>query len=102
MKSFTQILADLEGFQWDAGNYLKSLVKHDVSIREAEEVFFNSPLILFADSKHSEREERMSCWGRTDTGRRLSLSFVVRNHKIRIITVRPMSRKERRAYEEEA
>ena len=102
MRSFADILAEIEGFQWDAGNQSKSMLKHKVSTREAEEVFFNSPLILFSDTKHSEFEERLACWGHTDEGRRLSLSFVVRGRKIRVITVRPMSRKERREYEKEA
>jgi uncharacterized DUF497 family protein len=42
------------GFQWDSGNSRKSEVKHTVTQVEAEEVFFNNPLLISADDKHSE------------------------------------------------
>lgn len=86
-------------FEWDSGNADKNQKKHDVSIKESEEVFVNLPRYLFVDEKHSGWEKRFGMFGKTNTGRFLSLVFTIRRDVIRIITVRPMSRRERRAYE---
>jgi len=40
-------------FQWDKGNSLKNWGKHSVSQSECEEIFFNQPLIVVDDEKHS-------------------------------------------------
>lgn len=86
-------------FQWDAANGEKNERKHGVSYKEAEEVFVNEPKFLFPDEKHSRQEKRYGMYGTTSSGRRLSLVFTIRKNIVRVITVRPMSRKERRAYE---
>jgi hypothetical protein len=44
------------GFDWDAGNARKSVEKHSVSQGEAEQVFFNEPLLLLPDRKHSNKK----------------------------------------------
>ncbi len=87
-------------FDWDKGNIDKNK-KHGVSNEEAEEVFTNQPLILLEDEKHSSQEKRMMVLGVSDGGRRLSVVFTIRQQLIRIISARPMSRKERRFYEQE-
>ena len=46
------------GFEWDAGNQRKREVKHGVTQVEAEEIFFNQPLLVSADDKHSDEERR--------------------------------------------
>ena len=89
------------GFDWDDGNRNKSFRKHDVSPEEAEQVFVNTPLLIAKDDKHSGIEPRHQALGRTHEDRRLFISFTVRNHVIRIISTRPMSRAERRSYEKE-
>ena len=88
----------LDGFDWDDGNRTKNWEKHQVSSRECEEVFFNIPLLLFADTAHSQQEPRFYVLGKTSVDRRLFLSFTVRDTKIRVISVRPMSRRERKIY----
>jgi len=93
---------ELDGFEWDIGNSSKSSVKHDVSMTETEEIFFNSPLLLAGDDRHSLTERRILALGVTNTGRKLSIVFTVRARRIRVITARDMSRKERRAYEKES
>lgn len=93
------ILPEPVEFQWDSGNAEKNEKKHGVSAKEAEEPFVNQPRYIFLDEKHSRREKRYGMYGKTNTGRFLSLVFTVRRDVVRIITVRPMSRKERRAYE---
>lgn len=87
-----------KGFEWDEGNSGKSLQRHDVTDSEAEQVFFNQPLVAVSDERHSAAEPRIHVLGRTDAGRRLFLVCTVRGERIRVISARPMSRKEREVY----
>ena len=87
-------------FQWDKGNERKSLEKHDVSKEEAEQIFFNQPLLLLADKAHSLDEPRFHALGRTDANRKLHITFTIRGQFVRVISARPMHRKERGYYEE--
>ena len=88
------------GFDWDAGNARKNLV-HRVTQAEAEQAFFNFHLIA-DDFAHSSEEPRWHLLGITNAGRRLHMTFTLREHgtRIRIISARDMSRKERKVYEE--
>lgn len=87
------------GFEWDQGNLEKNWLKHNVSPLECEQVFFNKPLIVAPDEKHSVLEQRYYLLGQTDSGRRLFLVFTMRARKIRIISARNMSKKECVIYE---
>jgi uncharacterized DUF497 family protein len=89
----------LTGFDWDEGNLRKNETKHGLFYKEIEEVFFNEPLLVAEDFAHSEKECRCFALGRTDEGKRVMVVFTVRNDKIRVISARPMSRKERKIYE---
>ena len=89
------------GFEWDEGNLDKSEQKHDVTYLESEQVFFNEPLLVYSDERHSNREERYFVLGQTDKGRRLFVVFTIRKKLIRVISARDMSRKEKNIYEEE-
>ncbi len=88
------------GFDWDDGNKQKNWEKHQVDFRECEEVFFNQPLLIKEDSKHSSQEKRFYVLGRSDIGRTLFLVFTLRNNKIRVISARDQSKKERKIYEQ--
>lgn len=88
----------VSGFDWDEGNRDKNWLKHGVSNGECEELFFNLPLIVADDTKHSELERRYYALGQTNTGRLLFLSFTIRLDKVRVISARDMSRKERESY----
>lgn len=94
----------LDGFEWDAGNARKSQRKHAVSQAEVEQIFFNDPLLVVDDPAHSAAEQRLHALGKTDTGRFLHATFTVRREgtRLRVISVRDMSRKERKRYEQEA
>ena len=92
------LLAEVEGFDWDAGNTAKNVLGHGVSQAEAEEMFFVAPIVLLEDAKHSEVERRYLIFGPTGAGRLLTASFTLRQHRIRIVSVRDMSRSERRRY----
>ncbi len=88
------------GFDWDEGNVDKNWVLHRVGFWEAEEVFFNEPLLVGTDPKRTAREARYVAFGETDAGRRLFLSFTIRGTLIRIISARDMTRREVRTYEQ--
>lgn len=88
------------GFEWDAGNVTKSATKHGVNPEEAEQVFGNEPLLVHLDPEHSQTEPRWDALGRTRGGQRLFVAFTVRGDRIRVISARPMSRKERQVYAE--
>jgi len=94
-----KILPEPVEFEWNKGNVEKNLIKHRVTNKETEEIFKNKDIFIFKDEKHSQKEERYGLFGKIDSGRLLSVVFTLRNNKVRIITVRDMSRKERKAYE---
>jgi hypothetical protein len=94
------VLNRLTGFDWDASNREKNWEKHQVLVSECEEVFFNLPLLLQTDFAHSQKEPRYFVLGRSTAGRRLFIAFTVREDKIRVISARDMSKKERKIYEQ--
>jgi uncharacterized DUF497 family protein len=89
------------GFEWDEGNSRKN-EQHGVSMAEAEQVFFNAPLLVLPDARHSETEPRIHALGKTNEGRLLHISFTLRDNDelIRVISARDMHRKERAIYEQ--
>ena len=89
------------GFDWDDGNARKN-EKHGVSQSEAEEMFFNQPLLLLEDARHGGQELRYHALGKTHEGRRLHITFTLRKDRtlIRVISARDMHRKERSIYEQ--
>ena len=90
----------IRGFDWDEGNTRKN-EKHGVSMAEVEQVFFNAPLLVLDDFRHSSQEPRFHALGKTDDTRLLHIAFTVRHkgEKIRVISARDMHRKERVIYE---
>lgn len=86
-------------FEWDEGNNTKSWEKHEVTNVEAEQIFFNAPLVVKKDVKHSRTEERFYALGKTDSKRYLFVAFTIRKGCLRVISARPMNRYERRYYQ---
>jgi uncharacterized DUF497 family protein len=99
MEDIASILSACVGFEWDEGNKVKNWQKHNVSQFEAEQVFFNVPLVIADDAGHSQKENRYYALGKTDLRRLLFVVFTVRGELIRIISSRDMHKKERQAYE---
>jgi hypothetical protein len=93
-------LSECTGFEWDEGNWDKNWIRHRVSRPECEQVFFNAPLVVGDDPKHSQQEDRYFGLGQTDAGRELFVVFTVRSRTIRVISARDMNRTERRIYHE--
>ena len=96
----THDLRDWEGFEWDEGNLLKNWEKHRVAAAECEQVFFGRPLMTRTDTERSEEETRWYALGVTDAGRRLFIVFTVRQKRLRVISARDMSRRERKVFDE--
>jgi uncharacterized protein len=90
----------VEGFEWDEGNARKSDDKHGVSQAEAEQVFLNEPLLVLEDLRHSLDESRFHALGRSEANRLLHVTFTLRGAatRIRVISARDMSGKERARY----
>lgn len=88
-------------FEWDEGNKDKNWRRHKVKYTESEDVFFNNPIIVDIDkSKIFYNEERKIAYGISNDNRLLFIVFTIRGNKIRIISARDMSKKDRGFYEE--
>lgn len=90
------------GFQWDDGNARKSAVKHGVTRSEAEQVFLTAPPLIVEGVRHSRSEPRFHALGVTRRGRRLHVTFTLREDdtRIRVISARDMHRTERTRYDQ--
>jgi hypothetical protein len=86
-------------FDWDQWNIQKNEKKHGVSTLEAESVFFDTHYKLFSDEAHSTtKESRYILFGKSLENRILMVGFTMRAMKVRIITARTASKKERIIY----
>ena len=95
-----ELLQQCTGFNWDEGNSQKNWILHKVSRSECEQVFFNEPLVIADDEKHSQSEKRWYLLGQTDSGRMLFIVFTLRGELIRVISARDMHKKERSIFNE--
>jgi len=91
----------IEGFDWDSGNARKN-ERHGVTQAEAEQAFFDRRLQLAPDPGHSDAEPRFHALGNTAMGRLLHVTFTLRldGTRVRVISARDASRKERAIYEQ--
>ena len=94
-------LTKITAFDWDESNARKN-DKHGVSMAEAEQVFFNEPLLVIVDTTHSQCEGRFHALGKTNEDPSLHITFTLRQagESIRVISARDMHRKERKIYEQ--
>ena len=99
MAALPDVLAHCTGFDWDAGNAAKNWALHRVAQTESEQPFFNRPVLVAVDERHSGQEARYAALGRTMAGRHLAVVFTIRGTLIRVISARDMSRRERRVYD---
>jgi len=98
MSDFEDLVARLEGFEWDEGNAAKNWLRHEVQQAEAEQALLNTPLVVKVTTKHGAREPRFIALGQTDVGRLLTVVFTIRGTRLRVISARPMSKPERKIY----
>jgi uncharacterized DUF497 family protein len=94
-------------FEWDEAKNQTNFAKHGVAFEEAA-VAFGDPMALDGpDVGHSVNEIRFLRVARSTLGNVLTIAYTLRKtkdgtKKIRIISARKASRKERRAYQAEA
>ena len=87
-------------FEWDPKKAAKNLAKHGVNFEEALTVFSDPLGRIVDDPRHSRGEERLVLIGQSRTQTLLAVMFSDRKHRVRIISARPVTRAERRTYEE--
>ena len=87
-------------YEWNAEKAKVSIQKHGVSFDEAATVFLDSLALTFPDPYHSGAEEREITIGYTARHRVVFVSHCQREDRIRIISARRATRRERRQYEE--
>ncbi len=87
-------------FEWDPKKAAANEQKHSISFQEAATVFGDPLAVTFADPDHSVNEQRYVTFGLSRHKRLLVVSHTDRGERIRIISARLMTRKERRIYEE--
>lgn len=88
-------------FEWDARKAAANLRRHGVSFEEAATVFGDRLATTYEDPAHSEDERRELTFGFSANGRALVVSHCERAKRVRIISARPMTRRERRQHEED-
>lgn len=86
-------------FEWDVRKAEANLRKHEVSFEEAATVFADFLSTTAHDPDHSTGEDRFIIVGRSSLGRLLMVAYCERGDRIRIISARTLTRKEKRAYE---
>ena len=72
-------------FEWNDSKNAENITKHGLSFYEAQEVFFDKRRVILLDKKHSSKERRYFCIGKTSTGGIATVRFTIRNSHIRII-----------------
>jgi uncharacterized DUF497 family protein len=87
-------------FEWDPEKAARNLDKHGVSFPEAATIFGDPLSITYYDPDHSEDEDRYLTFGHPGSGQLLVVSHTDRQDRIRIISARRMTRRERKSYEE--
>ena len=87
-------------FEWDEAKARKNIKKHGVSFGEASTVFGDPLARTIPDPLHSEGEDRFVTLGESQRRRLLVVVFTERGEKIRIISARTATRRERKDYEE--
>lgn len=87
-------------FEWDSEKARENEQKHGVSFFEASEVFDDNHSSAVSDPDHSVDEARYLIFGISKQGRHLVVSYTERGERIRLISARQMTSRERRAYEE--
>jgi len=94
MRRFNKLFS----FEWNKGNFNKNWIKHKVTNKECEEVFFDRKRKYYKDKLHSDKEQRYILLGLTKKHRLLFISFTKRGSKVRVVSARPMDKKEQRFY----
>ena len=86
-------------FEWDDAKAARNLAKHGVSFEEALSVFGDELALSFADTDHSDDEDRSRTYGRSNKGRLLVVVHTERRNSVRIVSARKATRHEKTIYD---
>jgi len=86
-------------FEWDPVKAERNLAKHGVAFEEVATVFGDPHAMTYFDPDHSNEEDRFLTFGHSSHGILLVVSHTDRGDRIRIISARRATRRERKAYE---
>ena len=87
-------------FEWDVAKAETNEQRHGVSFDEAATAFGDPLSITIPDPDHSDDEDRFVLLGETYQGRLVVVVHTERSERIRLISARLATRRERRSYEE--
>ena len=87
-------------FEWDAEKARQNVDKHGISFEEAVTAFGDPLSVTISDPDHSDSEDRRLLMGMSRRSRLVVVAFAERSDRLRIITARLASRREKRKYEE--
>lgn len=90
----------MDEFEWDAKKAATNLTDHDVSFDEALTVFADPLAAIFDDPDHSAEERRELIIGHSTKQNLLVVGFTERGNRVRIITARKVTARERHDYEQ--
>ncbi len=86
-------------FEWDKEKAASNLKKHGVSFGEGKTVWNDYFYIDLFDDEHSVEENRFLIVGESEGKRLLIVSYTERESRVRIISARELTAKERKDYE---
>lgn len=86
-------------FEWDETKRLANVAKHGIDFKEAEELF-SGPMVVRVDKKQDYGEARLIGFGLVNN-RLITVAYVLREEKIRIISMRKGNSREKARYERE-
>ena len=89
-------------FEWDSNKARRNIETHDISFDEASTAFSDTSSLTIHDPLHSDEENRFILIGNSYQNRLLVVVHTERGNKIRIISARKATKKERKQYEESA
>ena len=87
-------------FEWDPAKAAQNLRKHRVSFEEAATVFGDPLSLTFLDPDHSMAEHRFITIGLSRSNRVLIVAHTDRDERVRLISARKATQRERKYYEE--
>ena len=86
-------------FEWDKNKARENVRKHGVSFEEASTIFADPLARTIYDPLHSDEEDRFVMLGESQRRRLLVVVFTDRDDRIRVISARVATRRERKDYE---
>ena len=89
-------------FEWDPAKATANVTKHGVAFEQAITVFGDPLEMTISDDFHSRAEQRFISMGRSESGRLIVVVYTERDQRVRIISAREATPRERRQYESAA